>query len=95
LIRKSRSFTISVGQPKGTTDLDIDWPYYLIIFFFSAVGFIYFYYGKKMHHFWQMLAGLGLMFYGYLCETWWQALVFGLIFTALPFLSRFFGTTHS
>jgi hypothetical protein len=69
--------------------MDIDWPYYIIILIFSAVGYVFFSYGRKMVLVWYIVAGIGLMGYGYLCHTWVQALVFGTILTALPFVGRF------
>ncbi|MGE0173366.1 MAG: hypothetical protein AB7T49_11285 [Oligoflexales bacterium] len=69
--------------------MDIDWPYYIIIFLFSGVGYVFFSYGKKMALVWHIVAGISLMAYGYFCHTWQQALVAGIVLTSLPFIGRF------
>lgn len=69
---------------------DIDWPYYILMIVFSCVGFVYFSFGKKMNEFWYMIAGISLMFYGYMCDSWIESLIFGLVLSGIPFLVRYF-----
>ncbi|MDA9951191.1 hypothetical protein N9D31_01325 [Oligoflexaceae bacterium] len=71
-------------------NFELDIPYLAVILFFSAVGYVYFSYGKKMNAFWFMLIGITLMFYGYMMDVWYFALLTGSILSALPFiLSRY------
>lgn len=58
---------------------------------FSAVGFVYFSYGKKQKQFWYMLSGLFLMVMGYFFDSVILEIACGIVAIALPILATRFG----
>ena len=60
----------------------------LVSLIFSAIGFVYFSYGKKQAQFKLMVCGLGLMVYSYFTPTIIWNIGVGVVLSALPFIWR-------
>lgn len=60
----------------------------LFIVFVSAVGFGYFYYGRKQQHLVAWFCGIGLMGYPYLVDGMLWLVIVGLALMAAPFIIR-------
>jgi hypothetical protein len=63
-------------------------PWMIWAFLFSAIGFVYFVYGKKQVVFTPMLIGLSLMIYPYFVSDTVWLVVIGAVLTAIPYFFR-------
>ena len=55
---------------------------------FSAVGYIYFSYGRRMTNVPIVACGIALMAYGYFTPSLLACILVGLAFSALPFIFK-------
>ena len=66
--------------------MDFDAPHIIIGLLFSAVGFVYSWYGKKQSEFKFLLCGFGLMFFEYFVNSIPLTLLIGAALTAVPII---------
>jgi hypothetical protein len=68
--------------------MDFDFNALLLSFLFSAVGFVYFSFGRRTINPRVMLTGMVLMGYSYFTPTPLWTLGIGAVLTALPFILK-------
>ena len=54
----------------------------------SAIGFVYFSYGKKRADLPYIICGVALMAYSYFCDSWITVVLIGAALTAAPHIWR-------
>ena len=66
----------------------MDMPLIISGFVFSALGFIYFSYGRKLKKLEITLCGIGLMIYPYFVTSINVSIAIGVVVSLIPFLMR-------
>lgn len=66
----------------------INWPAFFVGLAFSAVGFIYFSYGKKLTQINMVVTGISLMVYSYFVDSITMTAIVGAVLTVLPFIFK-------
>lgn len=68
--------------------MTLDWNFIVVSLAFSAVGFVYFSYGKKQAKIPMMLCGLSLMVYTYFVDSIMWSILIGILLSVTPLLFR-------
>ena len=63
-------------------------PLILIGLVFSAVGYVYFSYGKRLQKYNIAICGVALMVYPYFFDNLWATVAVGCLLSGVPFLFK-------